>query len=92
MNYYRASPLRPALTPQDLLNTLVLPDETVTVRVPTTVLWGQADRALRPGLLQGLERWVPQLDLRLLPTASHWLVHEQPDTVARVITELATAA
>ena len=91
LNYYRASPLRPALTPQDPLNTLVLPDEAVTVRVPTTVLWGQADRALRPGLLQGLERWVPQLDLRLLPTASHWLVHEQPDTVAEVITELATA-
>ena len=88
LNYYRASPLRPATGPADLLHTLVLPDEMVTVRVPTTVLWGEGDVALLPGLLEGLERWVPQLRLLLEPQATHWIVHEQPARVAEVIAGL----
>ncbi len=61
LNYYRASPLRPALAADDPLHTLQLPDDAVTSRVPTTVLWGEQDQALLPGLLPGLERFVPQL-------------------------------
>ncbi len=88
LNYYRASPLRPARGPDDLLHTLVLPDEAVTSRVPTTVLWGEQDHALLPGLLDGLDRWVPQLALHRLPQGSHWLVHEQPGLVAEHIASL----
>ncbi len=88
LNYYRASPLRPPAAPTDAIHTLQLPDEMVTVRVPTTVLWGELDRALLPGLLGGLERWVPQLDVRRVPDASHWLVHEQPRRVADEILRL----
>ncbi len=88
LNYYRASPLRPAVNPEDTLNTLVLPDELVTVRVPTTVLWGDGDVALLPSLLDGLERWVPQLRVLHEPGASHWLVHENPARVAEVIRSL----
>ena len=88
LNYYRASPLRPALGPDDSLHTLVLPDEAVTVRVPTTVLWGDGDVALLPGLLDGLERWVPQLQVLHEHTADHWLVHEKPARVAAVIRSL----
>lgn len=88
LNYYRASPLRPPCGPDDALHTLVLPDEAVTVRVPTTVLWGEQDAALLPGLLQGLARWVPDLDLVPVPQASHWIVHEQPDLVVATIRRL----
>jgi pimeloyl-ACP methyl ester carboxylesterase len=88
LNYYRASPLRPATGPDDLLNTLVLPDEAVTSRVPTTVLWGEQDHALLPGLLDGLAQWVPQLTLHRVPQGSHWLVHEQPSLVAEHIAAL----
>jgi pimeloyl-ACP methyl ester carboxylesterase len=88
LNYYRASPLRPASEATDLLHTLELPDEAVTSRVPTTVLWGEQDHALLPTLLDGLERWVPQLTLHGVPQASHWLVHEQPGLVAEHITAL----
>ena len=91
LNYYRASPLRPARSAQDALHTLELPDELTTVRVPTTVLWGERDRALLPGLLDGLERWVPRLRVERVPEASHWIVHEQPDrvwqTLSRVLAE-----
>jgi pimeloyl-ACP methyl ester carboxylesterase len=55
------------------------------------VLWGEADAALLPGLLQGLERWVPLLDLRRVPEAGHWLVHEQPGRVAGLIAGLCGA-
>lgn len=85
LNWYRASPLRPATDPGDLLHTLVLDDDAVTVRVPTTLLWGEGDVALLPGLLDGLERWVPQLRLQRVPSATHWLVHEQPQRVVDAV-------
>jgi epoxide hydrolase 4 len=90
--WYRGSPLRPVAGADDPLTRVELPDEAVTVRVPTTVLWGEQDVALRPGLLRGLERWVPQLDIRRVPEGSHWLVHEQPDLVADTVAELVDAA
>ena len=46
--------------------------------MPTRVLWGLGDRALLPGLLEGLDHWVPQLELRRHEQASHWIVHEDP--------------
>ncbi len=85
LNYYRASPLRPARAADDLINSLVIPDEAVTVRLPTSVLWGEGDRALLPGLLDGLQHWVRQLQLQRVPNATHWIVHEQPDLVAGVV-------
>ena len=88
MNYYRASPLRPALSADDSLNKVSLDDAAVTVRVPTHVLWGERDHALLPGLLDGLERWVPALTVERLPEASHWLVHEQPQRVVSTMLRL----
>ncbi len=93
LNYYRASPLRPATdAAADPLATLLLPDEAVTVRVPTTVLWGEQDIALRPGLLDGLDRWVPQLEVVRVPEASHWIAHEQPALVVATIRRLLASA
>jgi pimeloyl-ACP methyl ester carboxylesterase len=85
LNYYRASPLRPPLGADDPIHTLVLPPEAVTVRVPTTVLWGEGDAALPLALLDGLEAWVPDLDVRRVPGATHWLIHERPALVADTI-------
>ena len=91
LNYYRASPLRPPVPGDEGIRQLQLPDDAVTVRVPTTVLWGEQDHALLPGLLDGLERWVPQLDVRRVPQASHWLVHEEPGLVVQTIRSLLPA-
>jgi epoxide hydrolase 4 len=82
LNYYRASPLRPPESVRDAIHTLALPPEMTTVRVPTTVLWGDTDTALPSALLDGLEAFVPDLDLRRVAGASHWIVHEQPERVA----------
>lgn len=86
LNYYRASPMRPGIGEMDI------PDERVTVRVPTTVLWGEGDTALLPGLIDGLGRWVPDLRTVRVPDATHWIVHERPALVAdEILRALAVA-
>jgi pimeloyl-ACP methyl ester carboxylesterase len=47
----------------------------------TLVVWGERDRYLGPGLLEGLDRWVPNLTIERIPDASHWV---QADAPARV--------
>jgi len=85
LNYYRASPLRPP-TPEDRsIESLQLPPSVVHVKLPTRLLWGEADHALLLGLLDGLEQWVPQLQIRRVPDASHWILHEQPALVLDTI-------
>jgi epoxide hydrolase 4 len=80
-NYYRASPLRPA-TPQDpAASAISFPKEMFTVTLPTLVLWGLGDIALPPGLIDGLEDFVPQMQLERVAGATHWIVHEQPQLV-----------
>ena len=43
------------------------------------------DAALLPGLLTGLEAYVPKLEVKKVPNATHWIVHEQPILVASEI-------
>jgi pimeloyl-ACP methyl ester carboxylesterase len=90
LNYYRASPLRPPLSSEDPVNSIVFAREAVTVTAPTTVLWGEADRALRPTLLDGLADYVPALDIVRISEATHWIIHEQPERVAHVVASLVT--
>lgn len=92
LNYYRASPLRPPTEADRSIDTLVLPPSLLNVRVPTRVLWGDADEALRPGLLRGLNDWVPDLQVRHVPDASHWIVHERPELVIETIADALKAA
>lgn len=83
LNYYRASPLRPAREGDPAADAIELPREMLTVAIPTLVLWGMRDAALLPELVEGLEEYVPRLTLEKVPDASHWIVHEQPRLVAQ---------
>ena len=85
--YYSASPLRPPTAGDPGAAAVELPDEAVRVDLPTLVLWGLQDAALLPGLVDGLERWVPRLQLQRWPDASHWLVHEHPQRVLGAIAD-----
>lgn len=85
LNYYRASPMRPP-TPEDPgAMALSFAPEFVTVRLPTLVIWGEEDRALPPGMLDGLAQFVPQLDLQRVAGAGHWIIHERPALLAEAI-------
>ena len=85
-NYYRASPLRPPRPGpphhDPAAAGVTLPREMLEVHLPTLVLWGTGDIALPPALLDGLGDYVPQMDLRRMEGATHWVVHEQPERVA----------
>ena len=60
-------------------------DDALTVRVPTLVIWGMQDTSLLPGCADGLERWVPQVDVRRVPDGSHWIVYEKPRLISDTI-------
>ena len=85
-NLYAVTPLKPPLECQSPDAIPLLPRERLTVDVPTLVLWALDDSALLPGLLDGLDDYVPRLDVVKVPGATHWIVHEQPQ---RVIAEIA---
>ena len=91
LNYYRASPLRPATATDPGAVAVTLPREMLEVPRPTHVLWALDDTALPPGLLDGLEDFVPDLHLTRLPGATHWVVHERPQQVAALIGDFLTA-
>jgi len=84
-NLYRASPLRPPRPNDPAAAAVILPPELLTVVLPTLVLWAMDDIALPPALIDGLEAYVPNMQLQKIPGASHWIVHEQPELVARAL-------
>ena len=84
-NYYRASPLRPPTADNSAVMQLRFPAEFVTVTLPTRVVWAEDDIALGLSLLDGLEAFVPNLQLVRVPAATHWIVHEQPGLIAAQI-------
>ncbi len=85
LNYYRASPLRPATAKDPAASVIDLPLEMLRILVPTLVIWGMQDTALSPGLIDGLEDFVPDLELHRVEEGTHWLVHEQPELVIEII-------
>jgi len=84
-NLYRVTPMKPAPPGGPAPIFPELPRERFSVDVPTFVLWALDDVALLPGLLDGLEDYVPKLEIKKVPNATHWIVHEQPQFVAREI-------
>jgi pimeloyl-ACP methyl ester carboxylesterase len=87
VNYYRASPLHPPTAEHPGAARLdgQMKPEDFTVRVPTMVIWGENDMALPKGLLNGLEQLVPGMRLERIPEGTHWIVHEQPERINRLI-------
>ncbi len=85
LNYYRSSPLYPPTKDDPGASTIKIDPARVTVTMPTLVIWGEADIALIPSLLDGLEEFVPKLALKRIANGTHWVIHEQPELVNRYI-------
>lgn len=90
-NLYRVTPLKPAAPGEGPRTFPDIPRERLTLEVPTLVIWALDDVALLPGLLDGLQDYVPKMQLRKVPGATHWIVHERPEWVAREIETFARA-
>ena len=85
LNYYRSSPLYPPTAEDPGASAIKIDPARVIVHMPTLVIWGDADSALLPSLLDGLEDYVPNLTLKRIPDGSHWVIHEQPELVNKYI-------
>ena len=93
LNYYRANHAGPPV-PAEMekmigASGMAIPPELaqMKVRVPTLVIWGEQDVALTVKNLDGLENYVPELTVKRIADASHWVVHEKPAEVNRMIRE-----
>jgi pimeloyl-ACP methyl ester carboxylesterase len=86
LNYYRAARLEPPL-PGGTLDLSRMDFDRLKVDVPTLVIWGERDKALLTGNLEGLDNYVRDLTVRRVPDASHWVVHERPALVNQYIRE-----
>lgn len=85
INYYRATPAYPPTATEPGPLKLTLRPADFTVKVPTRVIWGEADVALPASLLDGLDRVVDDLQIERIPEGSHWVIHEQPERVNQLI-------
>lgn len=85
INYYRATPLHPPTADHPGPLKLQLNPEDFRVTVPTRVIWGELDVALRSSLLDGLEDVVDDLQVHRIDDGSHWVIHEQPERINRLI-------
>ena len=89
-NYYRSSPLRPPRPEDPAAAAIDLPDNMLTINLPTLVVWGMDDVALPPDLIRGLDHYIPDLTLHKVPGATHWIIHEQPELVMHYLQEFLT--
>lgn len=78
LNYYRAALRFHAGPPA------VLP-------APTLLIWGERDPYLGVRLTQGLDEWVPNLQIERLPNASHWVQNDAPEEVNRLLLAFLTS-
>lgn len=75
LNWYRAAG-REILEAEDLES---------PIDAPTLVVWGLRDAALSESCLEGVERYVRDLRIELLPGVSHWTPEEAPEKVNALI-------
>jgi epoxide hydrolase 4 len=85
VNYYRASPLHPPTKDHTGPAKLQLNPEDFRVTIPTRVIWGERDIALPKSLLNGLEALIDDLKIERIPEGTHWVIHEQPERINRLI-------
>ena len=94
LNYYRANhrnapfnDLHPASTIPTSWSAAEVTKgaKSTTINVPTLVIWGLRDTAILPGHLSGLEKWVPNLSVRLYPEDDHWVMMQKAVPVAKDI-------
>ena len=87
VNWYRATPLKVARPGAPLPPGSLPPWDMDAMRIsmPHLLIWGEEDRALLPASRDGLEDFCDDLTVRRFPGADHWILHQEPEAVARTI-------
>ncbi len=92
VNYYRASPLHPPTEDHPGPLKLQMNPDDFRIKVPTRVIWGERDMALPKTLLNGLDALIDDLRIERIPEGTHWVIHEQPERINRLLREFLTSA
>lgn len=79
LNYYRTLLRHPRRSTSGLFS--------ATVSAPTLLVWGEQDVALDIAMTEGLERWVPNIQVKRIPDSGHWVQQEKPDLVNQYMQE-----
>lgn len=85
INWYRASTLQVGEVGKPLEGLPEFPVDKLCIGCPHLLIWGVDDTALLPEATKGLENFAPDLTRVEIAGADHWLHHQKPDEVARVI-------
>lgn len=64
-----------------------LPNPVPLIRVPVTLIWGEADSFLGKELVEGTDEYVHDLAVHMLPATSHWVQQEEPEKVNALLLE-----
>ncbi|BAO92218.1 alpha/beta fold hydrolase [Caballeronia cordobensis] len=73
--YYRATQARGA-------EKSYADDACYRVSVPTLFIWGEQDRYLLTGCVEGLDSFFSDVRVERIPEATHWIIHEQGGRVS----------
>ncbi len=87
LNYYRAADMGGQVAGGGVSAAYEAKIAAQRLEVPTLVIWGERDPALLLGLTRGLDEWIPDLRLEIIPGAGHWVPYERPDEVNSLIRE-----
>jgi len=92
LNWYRAAEMGPpdgkgSPGGSNLLERLGIGPDRYRVEIPVLVLWGEEDPHLLQSGLDRLHRYVPDLHIRKIPGATHWVTLEKTEIVARSLRE-----
>ena len=63
------------------------PKHTNAIEPPTLLIWGEQDTALGTEFIDPIARPCRDIRVERLPDASHWVQHEEPDQVNRLLLE-----
>jgi epoxide hydrolase 4 len=83
INYYRAALRR---SPRSAVARMRRID------APVLVIWGERDSVLGSELAEPAQRWVPDVRVERLPSASHWVQNDAPEQVNELLTGFFAAA
>ena len=94
LNYYRANHRNPPFNDRHPASTIptswsakevTQSAKSTIINTPTLVIWGLKDTAILSGHLSGLDKWVPNLSVRLYPDDDHWVMLQKARPVAQDI-------
>jgi pimeloyl-ACP methyl ester carboxylesterase len=94
LNYYRANHRNPPFNDLHAASTVRYSwsakevtegAKSTIIKVPTLVIWGLKDTAVLTGNLSGLDKWVPNLSVKLYPDDDHWVMMEKYKEVGQDI-------